>query len=424
MRIGVLGGGALGLGAALRLAQAGHSVEVIEREPVAGGLAAGFPVGAASLEKFYHHLFRSDRAIIRLIQELGLGDRLVWRQPNTSALVGGRIWRLDSAASVLRFTPLSLADRLRMGACVALLKALPSPRPLEGVTAAAWLQRWMGPRAYNLVWEPLLRGKFQEHAESIAMPWFWARVHCRSQELGYLRGGFQQLYDRLVEQIRALGGKVELGCAATAIRATPAGGVEVASTGGARHYHRLIVTLPTRLFLKLAEGLPEEYRLRYQSGSDHLSAHCLILALDRPLTAGVYWLNINDPGLPFLSLVEHTNYMPAADYGGRHLVYLGNYLPPGHPLLRMSAAEIAALYLPHLRTINPAFSESWVTEVWSFTAPYAQPIVRVGYPKRLPPHVTPLPNVFLANMGHVYPQDRGQNYSLLLGERIARLATG
>lgn len=424
MRIGILGGGALGLGAALRLAQAGHFVEVIEREPAAGGLAAGFPLAGVHLDKFYHHLFRSDRAIIRLIQELGLGDRLVWRQPNTSVLLGGRIWRLDSAPSVLGFAPLPLVDRLRLGAGIAFLKALPSPRPLERTTAAAWLRRWMGPRAYGLVWEPLLRGKFQEHAAEIAMPWFWARVHCRSRELGYLRGGFQQLYDRLVEQIRALGGKVELGCAATAIRSTGEGGVEVETERGARHYHRLIVTLPTRLFLALAEGLPTAYRERYQAGSDHLSAHCLILALDRPLTPGVYWLNINDPGLPFLSLVEHTNYMPAADYGGRHLVYLGNYLPPGHPLLQLSAAEIAARYLPHLAKINPAFSASWVTEVWSFTAPYAQPIVRVGYPTRLPPHTTPLPNVYLANMGHVYPQDRGQNYSLLLGERVARLAAG
>jgi protoporphyrinogen oxidase len=424
MRIGVLGAGALGLGAALRLAQAGNWVEVLEREAAPGGLAAGFKIGPSYFEKFYHHLFRTDRAIAALIGELGLADRLVWQRPDTSILMGGRFWSLDSATDVLRFGPLSPADRLRLGAVVAFLKALPDPKPLEHATAADWLRRWMGPRVFCKIWEPLLRGKFHDHAEAVAMPWFWARVHCRTPDLGYLRGGFQQLYNRLVERIVELGGRVELSCAASAIECASrgsAGAVRVETGAGPREYDRLVVTLPTRLFLNLAQGLPEDYRRRYERGSDHLSAHCLVLALDRPLT-DIYWLNINDPGLPFLSLVEHTNLMPPEDYGGRHLVYFGNYLPPDHPLFSMSELEIRALYLPHLGRINPAFDPSWVTESWSFAAPFAQPIVRVGYPGTLPPHTTPLSGVYLANMGHVYPQDRGQNYSLLLGEKIAALA--
>lgn len=421
MRVGVLGAGALGLGAALRLAQAGQRVEVLEREPAPGGLAAGFRVGPSYLEKFYHHIFRTDRAISALIDEVGLGERLVWRRPDTSVLAGGKIWSLDSAPDVLRFGPLPPADRIRLGAALAFLKALPEPRPLERSTAADWIRRWMGPRVFRVLWEPLLRGKFHDAAEQIAMPWFWARLHCRTPELGYLQGGFQLLYERLVERIRALGGQVALGCAATAIVPLPDGRARVETTAGPREYDRLVVTLPTRLFLSLARGLPEEYRQRYEHGSEHLSAHCLVLALDRPLTK-TYWLNVNDPGYPFLSLVEHTNLMPPEDYGGRRLVYLGNYLPPGHRLFGLGLAELKAELLPPLRRINPDFDPAWVTDAWSFAAPYAQPIVRVGYPATLPPHRTPLPNVFLANMGHIYPQDRGQNYSFLLGARIAALA--
>src|SRR5438067_12535259 len=131
MRIGVLGAGALGLGAALRLAQAGHRVEVLEREPAPGGLAAGFKVGPSYFEKFYHHLFRTDRAITALIGELALADRLVWQRPDTSILMVARFWRLDSASAVLRFGPLSPADRLRLGAAVAFVTALPDTKPLE-----------------------------------------------------------------------------------------------------------------------------------------------------------------------------------------------------------------------------------------------------------------------------------------------------
>jgi protoporphyrinogen oxidase len=167
--------------------------------------------------------------------------------------------------------------------------------------------------------------------------------------------------------------------------------------------------------------LPDDYRQRFEHPAEHLSAHCLILALDRPLT-DVYWLNVNDPGYPFLSLVEHTNFMPAEDYGGRHLMYLGNYLPADHPVFSASRDMLLESYLPHLKRINSAFDPGWLTDSWSFAAPFAQPIVRIGYPATLPPHQTPLRGVYLANMGHVYPQDRGQNYSLLLGERIAALA--
>jgi protoporphyrinogen oxidase len=424
VRIGVLGAGALGLGAALRLAQAGHTVEILEREASTGGLVAGLRVGPSYLEKFYHHLFKTDRAIVSLIEELGLGERLVWARPDTSILVGGQLLGLDSAADVLRFRLLNPLDRLRLGAVAAFLKVLPDPKPLEGVTAARWLRRWMGPRVFDTVWGPLLRGKFHDHAEEIAMPWFWARVHCRSQELGYLRGGFQQLYNRMAERIAELGGNLELGCPATAIEPLsggPDGRVRVETPAGPRGYDRLVVTLPTRLFLRLARDLPAEYRQEYEHGTDHLSAHCLILSLSRKLT-DVYWLSINDPDVPFLSLVEHTNFMPPEDYGGRHLVYLGNYLPPDHPLFSMPEREVRALYLPHLKQLNPSFEESWVCESWSFAAPFAQPIVRVGYPDLMPPHITPLPGVYLANMGHVYPQDRGQNYSLLLGEKVAGLA--
>ncbi len=169
--------------------------------------------------------------------------------------------------------------------------------------------------------------------------------------------------------------------------------------------------------------MPPDWIARYP-GPDHFWAHVVVLALDRPLT-DVYWLNVNDPGFPFLVLAEHTNLMPPADYGGRHLVYLGNYLPAEHPLLRQTDEETLSELLAALPRLRPDFDPAWVTQSWVFKAPDAQPIVTTDYLDRLPPHETPLPGVYLANMAHVYPQDRGQNYSLRLGERMAeRLLAG
>src|ERR1700737_4740829 len=222
--VGVLGGGALGLGAALRLAQAGRRVTLIEREPQLGGLAAGFRVGPNNLEKFYHHIFRTDSTIIAFIRELGLENRLIWGRPNTSTFSQGRIVSLGPIPDLLRLPLLGPADRLRFLAGMAVLKAIPNERVFQGWTAARWMPRLMGRRVYQVMWEPILRGKFAARAEDIAMSWLWSRVHERSLSLGYLRGGFQQLYDAFGERIRALGGSVLTGTAAAAIRSKNGGG--------------------------------------------------------------------------------------------------------------------------------------------------------------------------------------------------------
>jgi protoporphyrinogen oxidase len=213
----VLGGGALGLTVALRLAQGGERVTIFEREAVAGGLAAGFrpapelPGGGPYLEKFYHHLFRSDTSAIALVEELGLGGRLAWPTPANAVVYGGRRWRPYTPFGLLRFTPLSPPERVRMGAVMAFLKLVRNYHIFERQTAHAWLRRWMGPRPYQVLWEPLLRAKFGEHFDQVSMAWFWARIHSRSFDLGYLDGGFQQLYDALVAEITRLGGQVLLG---------------------------------------------------------------------------------------------------------------------------------------------------------------------------------------------------------------------
>ncbi|HEX6816761.1 MAG TPA: NAD(P)/FAD-dependent oxidoreductase [Ktedonobacterales bacterium] len=448
-RYAVLGGGVLGLTAALRLVERGHEVRVFERESEPGGLAAGFvvePEGtglsvgntslqagqAVYLEKFYHHLFRTDHAITRLIEEVGMGADLEWLRPLTVTLWQGQVYQLDSPLSLLRFPPVPLVGRLRMAAALALLKLLPSGKLLEGRTAAQWVRATMGSRAWEIVFAPLFKGKFGTVSEQIALPWLWARFHDRTSRLGYVRGGFQRFYNRLAARVREHGGQLSFGTTVSRIATdpqhtgavtltySPVGQPEQTST---ETFDRVISTLPTRLTCALTPELPDEYRARYDWGRAY-GAHCLILALDRPMTSG-YWMNVNDPGYPFMVFVEHTNYLPPEDYGGRHLVYLGNYRPMDDRLFSRNKDEVLAEFLPHLARINPDFDASWVQESWMFAAPYAQPIVTTDYREHIPPFETPLPGLYLANMFQVYPHDRGQNYSVELAERlVAQLEPG
>jgi protoporphyrinogen oxidase len=422
MHIGVLGGGALGLTAAMRLARRGAQVTLIEKENELGGLAAGFEVGDSGtyLEKFYHHLFRSDKDIQALLDELGLGDKLVWHNVTTATLYKDKFWTLSPKDILLNY-PISIPSRLRLSAMTAYLKATGNYRKFNKYTAAGWLESRMGKEAYEMQFKPVLVGKFGDYYDQIAMPWFWSRVHERSLSLGYLSGGFQQLYDRLGEEVEKAGGVIKLETAVT--RIAPIGGgktrVEI-DKGDPYEFDSVLSTLPTKLFLRLAEGLPEDYRKRYDWG-DALGAHVVILALTESLLDPVYWLSIADPSYPFLVAVDHTNMRSTQEYGGRHLLYLGNYLPMSHRYFKMPGDEVIAEFLPHLERLNPAFDPSWVTERWVFKAPFAQPVVTREYESHIPPLKTPLPNVYMGNMFQVYPQDRGQNYSIKLANKLAEM---
>jgi protoporphyrinogen oxidase len=412
----IIGGGALGLTLALRLAQHGERVTVLERESLPGGLAAGFRVGDSWLEKFYHHLFRSDTAIIALIEEMGLGSRLVWPRQRTTTLYGGRIYEM-SPLKLLTFPPLRPDERLRTVAAMAWLKLLP-PWGLEGKRAGPWIRRWMGRNSWRVIWEPVFRSKFGPLADEIALPWLWGRIHDRSVALGYLRGGFQQVYNRLEERIRGLGGDLRLGVTVSGlVRADGCFRIKTGD-GATLEAGRVVSTLPPRITGRIAAGLPDAYRRRHDWGQAY-GAHCLILALDRRLTDS-YWMNVSDAGYPFMVLVEHTNYLPPRDYGGRHLVYLGNYRPMDDPLMSADKDTVLAQFLPALARINPSFRPEWVTESWMFAAPWAQPIVTVDYREHIPPFETPVPGLYQASMFQVYPHDRGQNYSVVLAQELAR----
>ncbi|HJT55875.1 MAG TPA: NAD(P)/FAD-dependent oxidoreductase [Ktedonobacteraceae bacterium] len=417
MQYAILGGGALGLGAAYRLTKAGHSVMVFEQEPTAGGLAAGFRVGDTWLEKFYHHLFRTDTTIIKLIQELGLGDRLEWSHPRTVCLINGKFQQLDSPLTLLQFSPLHIHERVRVAAVAAFLK-LSGSKIFEGKTAEPWLERWMGRRPYEMVFQPLFQAKFGTLHDQIALPWFWARFHDRTTYLGYLRGGFQLLYERLVERISETGGKVLLGTRVEKAEPRDDGRWEVSTSQGSWTVDRVISTLPTRLTCRLIPALPAEYRERYDWGQAY-GAQCLILSLNHRLTDS-YWINPCDPGYPFTSLVEHTNYRPPSEYGGRNLIYLGNYRPMDDPLFKMSKEQIIDEFSPYLKRINPTFTSEWIQESWLFQAPFAQPIVTTEYREHIPPLHTPLEGLWVANMFQVYPHDRGQNYSFALADRLVQ----
>lgn len=414
MRIGILGGGFTGLTAGLRLLQKRHEVDLFEKEPYVGGLAVGFKEKGWEwfLEKAYHHWFTNDTHAIDLAKELHVN--VVIRRPSTDIYMRARQLPFDSPLSLLAFPYLSPRARLQTGFGALYLKLTNNYKKFEGKKATSWIRQWMGEESYQTIWEPLFTGKFGSYKEDIALTWFWARIKKRTPSLAYPEGGFQVFAERIADEITRLGGQFFLGREVSKIKKT---GKKFSIDS--KIYDKVILTLPTPIFIKLVEGLPKNY-IKKISQIQYLHALNLILILEKPFMEKTYWLNVTDKTFPFLVLVEHTNFMDPIHYGGQHIIYIGNYLPRDHRYLKMTKEELLKELTPFLRKINPNF-QLLITNYYSFVGPFAQPIVTVDYPEKLPTMETPIPNIYLANLSMVYPWDRGTNYAIELGEKVANL---
>jgi protoporphyrinogen oxidase len=420
VRVAIVGAGVAGLAAAYDLARANVQVTVFEAAPLAGGLASGFRDARWDwpLERFYHHLFETDTAIRDLVAATGYAEKLFFRAPVTAQWWQGRGWALDGPLPVLRFPALPFPDRLRFGAAVAYLKYGTSNwRALEQTTAAAWTRRYMGERAYTTLIRPLLEGKFERYADEVNMAWLWARFKARSFRLGYFVGGFQGFADHLLDTVRRLGVVVHLATPVTALRSVETAW-ELASPQTTTCCDAVLVTGSPELLSRLAPALPPAYTADISSLRS-MGAVVLTVALTQPLTGGIYWLNTPKREFPFLALVEHTNFVEPAHYGGDHLVYLGDYLDPSHEYFRLTKDELLARFLPALKIVNPRFEPAWVRDSWLHREPYAQPIVPVDHGRHVPSLVTPLAGLYWASMSQVYPWDRGTNFAVELGQQAA-----
>ncbi|MFI9328344.1 NAD(P)/FAD-dependent oxidoreductase [Kitasatospora sp. NPDC052868] len=429
----VVGGGFTGLTAALELAAKGVSVRVLEAEDEIGGLAASFTVGDRELERFYHHWFSSDTEILRLCEELGIADAVEPHLTRTGMYYANTIFKLSKPIDVLRFAPLAFTDRLRLGLLAVRAGRVRNWRELEHRTAEEWLVSLGGRRVYDVVWRPLLEGKFGDYAGQVGATWMWTKLHLRggsrtksgSETLYYLRGGSRTLLTALGRRLAELGVDVRTGTAAEALHADGYGLTAVAAGGRLHPARQVLVTTAPEQAARLLDhpeaahpAVPALSRQLRQIG--YLANVCLVLENNRKLS-DTYWLNVNDPSFPYVGVIEHTNLDDPSRYGGRHIVYLSKYLPADAELYRMTDEQVFEFSLPHLRRMFPGFDRGWVDRYHVWRAEYAQPVVTPGYTRTMPPLQSRIPGVYLAGMAQVFPEDRGTNYAVRGGRQAALL---
>ena len=423
----VIGGGPAGIKAAHDLVKSGAEVTLLESAPVLGGLASAFDVQGVRIERYYHFICKGDDHLVETLGELGLLHKLHWRDSRMAYFVDGRLYPFLTPVELLMFRALPLHDRIRAGAAVKLAQRM-REEDLAPLKATAWLRRMFGERSYRVIWEPLMRFKFSEHADEVSAAWIWARMVRLSrsrtspwrEELGYIEGGSTTVIEALGEDFRRRGGRIVLSAPVEQILIQGGQATGVRVGGETLPADAVISTVTTSRFRALAQGLDGAY-VRAIERIPTIGIFCLFLRLREQVTP-FFWVNAHDPRVPFAGMIEYTNLNPLPELGGDHILYVPQYLSADDPRYAQTDEEVLRAYTDALALVNPAFDRRWVTFSAVFRDRYAQPICLTDYRTTTPSIQTPVPNLFLTDSCQLHPHDRTISGSFGLGIDAARRA--
>jgi protoporphyrinogen oxidase len=338
-------------------------------------------------------------------------------------LTGGRLWHFTTPIDILRFGPMTFAERVRMGVGGLRLQQWSDWESLDAVPAYEWLRKATGPAAVRELWDPLLRAKFGAAAPEVPAAWMWGRFAQRrgarkgsGEKLGYLRGGFRQVFDGVSDRLAKHGVEIRTNSRVASVEIDGDKVTGIKATGGDVETDTVLYTGALPGITKL---VPAECADPKWEGAQGLGVVCSVIETDRPIT-DVYWTNVCDPSLGFGAIIEQTNLVPSSDYGGRHVTYLGRYFTQAEAdIATTDAAALTETWLDNLAAAYPSFDRSSVQAVHPFKTPYAAPLVTLGYRNRIPDLRAPLQGLYVATTAQIYPADRGMSEGVRLGAEAA-----
>jgi protoporphyrinogen oxidase len=432
-KVAIIGAGLTGLTCAYELLKKGREVIVYEKNEKVGGLAGSFELEGQSLEKFYHHIFESDSDLINLFEQLGIEKELLWFDSSISTVFDGIVYPFTSPIHLLKFRPLPLFDRFRAGLVVLFLQKYKKWGKFKNISAYEWMKKYGGKKVTEIIWEPLLKGKFRKHYNDISMAWLWARIYVRAnsrkeglskESLGYFRGGFQNFIDTLVDAINSKGGKIENNITVSGIDKDDKGKVLIQiDKEKPLKFDELVITTPSpvveSLFSKRLLGLQEvrEYISKIKN-IKYLGVICLVFTSSQNIS-DYYWHNVNEQDSPFLVFIQHTNLIDKKNYENKHVYYICKYIDINDPFYNSDEKSISSEWFEYLGKIFNNFDAGQVSNQFLFKSKYAQHIVDKKYYNIVPENKEITKHIYLTNFSLIYPEDRGMNYAVREGVKMA-----
>ena len=426
-RLLIVGAGPMGLAAAHFASRAGLQVTVVEADDRPGGMAAHFDFGGLSIERFYHFCCRGDTDTFELLDEFGLADAMKWVPTKMGYFVDGRLFPFGDPLSLMRFTPLSLLDRVRYGIMVLLASRRREWASLDGRSARDWLVACFGERVYAKLWRPLLHLKFYEFTDSVSAAWVWQRISrlgrsrksVFTEELGYIEGGTQTLVDELVRRLSA-SGVTFVYDAKVCHLVGKNGQVKGLETDDGRSYaaDQIFSTAPLPHMAQMLKRDLPELAANY-AGFDNVGVACVMHKLRRRVS-DKFWTNISDPDIDIPGIVEFSNLRPLPE----PVVYVPYYMPATHEKFAWTDRALIDESFGYLKRLNPDLADTDLIESHVGRLKHAQPVCHVGFSASIPDPRTAVEGLWIADTSFYYPEDRGISESIRYAKRVVREITG
>lgn len=419
-RIGIVGAGVLGTVLALRLAEAGARVTLLERAPHAGGLAAAMDFGGHRVDRFYHVIVPSDERMIALSEELGIEEDLSFSPVGTGFFVDGQMHPFNGVGDFLRFPPLSPPARARLAWFVAQCQLRQDYEPLEETPLIDWLTHHCGRQVVERIWKPLLNSRFDSSYDELPATYLWARTNrmrsarkgAGSEMMGCLKGGHERLIDAVVARATSLGVDFRLGAGVENLAVDPTGAVTGVIVDGEEMAFDL--TVPTLQPPALAHLLPAPLRgLLDAYPKRYLGCVCLVLKV-RESASPYYSINICDP-TPITTVVETSHVVGTEHTDGLRLLYLPKYCEASAAEFSENDRSIYDRFTGMLQRLSPDFSHDDVVDWTVQRAKLVEPVHALGHKPRVAPIWPAVPGLALASASQIYPR-------LLNGESVVRMA--
>jgi protoporphyrinogen oxidase len=427
----VVGGGVLGLTLAGELAKAGHRVTVYESAPEFGGLASAWEFAGMTWDRHYHVTLLSDSHLRDTLKELGLDKKMKWVETRTGFYMNGKLTSMSNSVEFLKFPPLSLVDKLRLGMTIAYAARIKNWKRLEKIGVVDWLTRWSGKNVVEKMWLPLLRAKLGENYVHASAAFIWAiiarmyaarRSGLKKEMFGYLPGGYAVFFEAFTKRLKDAGVELCAGRSIAEVTSDPAGVKVQLADGETRSFDRVVLTVPSGPAAAMVPQLTAAERavfdaVRYQG------IICASVLLDRPL-GGFYVTNLIDAWVPFTAVIEMSTLVDPAEFGGKHLAYLPKYVDPADPLFEKSDEEIRASFVDALKRMYPGLTEGNVLAFKVSRVRRVLAISGIDYSAKLPPMATSVPGVSIVNSAHIVNGTLNVNETIQLAKTAAGLLSG
>jgi len=422
---GIVGGGIMGMTLALRLAQKGESVTLLESFSSLGGLAGPNQMGDIVWDRFYHVILMSDTFTRNILSEIGLEKEIRWVETKTGFYTGGKLYSMSNTLEFLKFPPLNIINKVRLGLTIFYASRIRNWRKLEKIFMEKWLLRWSGRKTYEKIWLPLLKAKLGDSYSITSAAFIWATIQrmyaarrsgLKKEMFGYVPGGYRRIIEKFEQKLKESGIKILLNKKVEKITRNSSGKLDVRFINNrGLLFDKVVITIPSADAVSICDEISEDEKILHKN-IQYLGVICPSILLKNALSP-YYVTNITDPGISFTGIIEMSSLVDPSEFKGKHLLYLPKYVKPDDPYFEMTDEQIRKEFLGSLKKMYPEFNENNIIFWGTSRTRKVFALSVLNYSKNLPPIKATLPGLFILNSAQIVNGTLNVNETIQVAEK-------